>query len=54
MAPVSPSEPVENEANTDSRRLDREPHSGHGASPSIALTGRSSSNVVSHDVQPYS
>lgn len=54
MAPVSPSERVENEANTDSRRLDRAPHSGHGASPSIALIGLSSSNLVSHDVQEYS
>ena len=54
MAPVSPSERVENEANTDSSRLDRELQSGHGASPSIALIGRSSSNIVSHDVQAYS
>ena len=54
MAEVSPLEPVENDRNTDSWRLESLPQSGQFAGSSISLIGRSLSKTFEQMVQAYS
>jgi len=51
---VSPPMPLEKALKRDSIRFDEDSHSGQLASSSILLTGRRSSNFLSHLVQWYS